>query len=305
MLKPNQIPSAQRRLKQWLRNRKARGVNLYEGPSLMPGLEQGAPVRHLLSLNSDNTKLGGLAQTWHLRADMHPLQARRGGAGDKCICGDCPFRARKGQLIGACYPNGVALNGIQKSYDRGNYPSAAEIADDLRVLGRRLKVPELLTVLGSLGNGVRLGAYGDPVCMPAHLAQALVKRSGVRQGFTHQWRAVKDPWRRLLMASCELPEQVGQAAAQGWRTYTAYPPELTERQARQAIANASAGRLILAHCPASALKGYAVSCETCPIQCNGVERGRPWHVLNAVHGAPSVMSRYKGLGYLEQWRAWL
>ena len=298
-MKLNHVPRNQRRVRQWIRARKGcRGFTIHKGRTLLP--YQKGKVINLLSLYSSNGKLGGELQTWHLSATMHPTEARRGGAGDGCICGTCPFRAQPGDKLGACYPDGRGIASLWASVGRGNYPAIEELARDVR-----LSVPDTLRILGTFGGGVRLGAYGDPAAMPVAIGQALTGSANTRQGFTHAWRALgASPWRGLVMASCELPGHVRQAEAAGWRTYTVYPPELSEREARQAIANAS-GRLVVAHCPASERKNYAVTCETCPIQCDGLREGSPWQVINAAHGNPAAMARYHALGHLEKWRAHL
>ena len=291
-MKLNHLPRYKRALRAWIRKRECRGFTLDESETRLP--RQRGKVRHLLSLYSSNTKNGRQLQTWHLSASMHPTEARRNGAGDGPICGDCPFR---GPL---CYVNGQGLGSLHKSWQRGNYPLFSEAANDIG-----LNMPQALRVLGTLADGVRLGAYGDPCAMDPAIARALVGFADTRQGFTHAWRDFGGtPWQGLIMASCELPEQVGKAAAAGWRTFTVYPPELSEKQARQAIARAS-GRQVLAHCPASARKGYSASCDTCPIQCDGVREGSPWHVLNAAHGSPHTLSRFRSAGYLEKWSRYL
>ena len=293
---PQKLKRYQRKARLWIFNHSPRGFLIYRGPSKMPGLTGDAPeVIALVSLYSENEKLGrNTFQTWHLIADAHPLEARRGGCGDAGICGDCVFRAKPGQKVGACYPDGRGIVSLYRSYQAGNYPHISELA-------KHLKLSELdaLAVLGSLSGSVRLGAYGDPVSMPYDIGEALTRHSPEHQGFCHQWQRMGEtPWRGLLMASCELPGQLAQAAALGWRTYTAYPPELTERQARQAIANAS-GRLVVAGCPATKEKGMLANCETCPIQCNG--GSAKWHVINKAHGASSAMGRYNALGFAPLW----
>jgi hypothetical protein len=194
------------------------------------------------------------------------------------------------------------------SYKRGNYPDVRAMAADIMpgAMADRVKLETTLNVLGTLPDGVRLGAYGDPAAMPVNIARQLVKMAGTRQGFTHQWRWLGGtPWPLLCMASCELPQQVAQAAALGWRCYVVYPEGLSEKEARRAISNAS-GRHVLGHCPASEVKGYLVSCATCPIQCDGARYGvKHFHVFNAAHGNPAAMARYRALGFDAMWRAYL
>lgn len=295
-MKPAALARHKRKARAWIYKYKPRGFLIHRGPSQMPGLTGDAPeVITLVSLYSENAKLGrDTYQTWHLIADEHPLEMRRGGCGDAGICGDCVFRAKPGQKVGPCYPDGRGIVSLYRSNQAGNYPPIEALAKHLK-----LSVLDTLAVLGSLPASVRLGAYGDPVSMPYAIGEALTRYSEEHQGFCHQWKRMgATPWRRLLMASCELPGQLAQAAALGWRTYTAYPPELTERQARKAIANAS-GRLVLAGCPATKEKGMLVNCETCPIQCNGGDA--KWHVINKVHGASSAMGRYNALGFGPRW----
>ena len=304
-MKPNILPRYQRRFKQWVKRTGARGLLVYRGPSTMPELIAKTEVIGAVSFYSSNLKVGDEYQTWHFRADSHPVEARRYGQGDASICGEgknaCAFKAKPGQKVGPCYPTGRTLSGIWGSIGRGNYPQVEELAHEIG-----LPVSETLAVVGSTPAGVRLGAYGDPVAMPASIAHHLTRAAKERQGFTHQWRNVsRSEWPRMVMASCELPEQVSQAAALGWRTYTAYPPELTRQEARRAIVNAAKGpRLIIAGCPGAAKDGL-VDCAGCPIQCGGVELNKPWHVINAVHGQKHMIDRYNALGYLARWRAWL
>ena len=198
MLKPNHLPRYQRRARSWIRTSGARGLILYKGASHIPlAIARHSEVLAVLTFGSSNSKLGAEFQTWHLSASEHPTNARRYGSGDACVCGDCPFRAKAKHKLGPCYPDGRGLASLWGSIQRGNYKPLGEFA---KAVG--LPVVEALQVLGTLAHGVRLGAYGEPVSMPLHLAQALAARAATRQGFTHQWRNLKGSgWRSLVMAS--------------------------------------------------------------------------------------------------------
>ena len=300
-MKENHVPKYQRKARSWIRKTGAKGLILYKGPSQLPlALAQHSDVLAVLTFGATNSKLGNEFQTYHLNAEQHPTDARRYGSGDACICGDCPFRAKATQKLGPCYPDGRGIASLWGSIERGNYRPAEELAEALG-----LSLLQTLSVVGSLANGVRLGAYGEPVSMPVRLAQGLTARARQRQGFTHQWKRLADsPWRMLTMASCETPEQPGIAAALGWRTYTVYPDNMTHKQARRALANASPG-VKLGHCPGSSVLDYIETCETCPIQCDGARYGQALHVINQAHGNPAAMSRFRALGYDAKWKAWL
>ena len=297
MIRPNLMPRYQRRARGFLRKSKARGLQIYKGPSTMPGLRSAPQVLGLVSFYTENLKLGNEYQTWHLRADEHPLNVRREKR-DQAICGDCALKE-------PCYVAGRTLNVLWRSVANGNYPSVEEFAQELR-----LPVVEALRVLGSMPAGVRFGAYGDPVSMPVGIAQALTHHAGTHQGYTHQWRRLPaSPWSRLLMASCERPDQVPDAVRMGYRCYVVYPPELTRKEARRAIFNAckaaDMARPILAECPASERAGAQVDCVSCPIQCDGVKYGAPWQVVSAAHGGAAAMGKYRKMNFAHVWRSFL
>jgi hypothetical protein len=173
---------------------------IYEGPSELDG----APIVVILTGirgDSSNLKTGGQVQSWILRRDMTPIDARRLGA-DASICGDCPLKE------GACYVTlHHAPRSVYEAYRAGAYPRR----DDLPDLRRR---------------SIRLGSYGDPAAVPNGIWFELVKRAEGHTGYTHAWKLPRvAPLRRLLMASVDSPEEAIEARARGWRTFRTRLPE--------------------------------------------------------------------------------
>jgi hypothetical protein len=185
------------------------GFVLYHGPSLLTG----ETILAIVTLRSKNAKTGNMVQTWILRADQHPLDALKAST-DDAICGDCPHRRSQG---GACYVNvGQAPSMVYKAWARGSYPEA----DD--------SMAELMR-----GRHVRLGAYGDPMAVPAGRWQWLLQHAAGHTGYTHQWRLPHaEAYRGLVMASCDTPADYALATSRGWRTFnvlgaTESPPART------------------------------------------------------------------------------
>ena len=311
-MKPTSLERYKRKARLALRG--MRGFELYRGPSVLTG----EPVVCLVQLATENTKLSAdksAWQTWILRADIEPADAYQNGAGDESICGRCFWRARPGEKAGPCYVMRYVITAVYKSWKRENYLSLQELADRI---DPTLSHRRILEIVGALAGSVRLGAYGDPLAMPIGPQQALLRHVATTQAFTHSWadeRATdKAAWKNIAMASCETPAQVIEAMRAGWRTYTAYPQELTRAQAIAAIRKTAelmiAEKPALAYCPA-AVKGSGITCDTCPIQCDGQAYAasvgptarRPLHVINAIHGARSIMARYNSRGLLNEWRA--
>lgn len=213
------------------------GFVLYEGPSLLDG----SPIVAIALTGSSNRKTGNMVQTYILRRDMMPMEAVRTGA-DSAICGDCKHRPSTG---GACYV--VVAQGptvVYKTWTRGGYPVAL-YADDL-VAGRM----------------VRLGTYGDPAAVPAHIWEELCSRASGRTGYTHQWATgagSAQALQPLLMASADSAQERAAAVAQGWRTF-------------RVMAQGEALQRGEFTCPASEEGGKRTTCAECGA-CDGAQRG--------------------------------
>ena len=225
---------------------------VYEGRSKLGG----SPIVVVatgLRQSSANTKTGAMVQTWIIRADVHPVEARRQGL-DVAICGDCPFRA------GGCYVNvGQAPGAVFRVLDK---------------LPRVLEPGAIADLAERAGVPVRIGSYGDPAAVPASVWRALLSGAaraghGRHTGYSHQWRnGSHRHLRALVMASTEDPKSTRQAWANGWRTFRVRP----------------AGSLLLPgeiDCPAVT---HGRSCADCKL-CFGAHPSAPSVSIEAHGGA--------------------
>jgi hypothetical protein len=172
-----------------------RGFIFYRGKSPIDGAE----IVGIATLESKNSKTGNMIQTWILRTDTHPLEARQTGR-DRSHCGDCPMHSE-------CYIEwGKGPSQVWKTYHRGGYM-------DLR------RKPALMRRI-VMGRMVRLGAAGDPSMIPLQYWLRLLETAEGWTGYTHQWR---EPWaqpmRELAMASVETAADADIARAMGWRYF--------------------------------------------------------------------------------------
>ena len=141
---------------------KPNGVILYRGPSQLDG----APIVVIatgLADASANTKTGAMIQTWILRADTDPIEAKRGDM-DTSICGDCPLRGAK------CYVNVTqAPRAVFDGVRRGIYPRYVK-RDHAKLFA---------------GRALRVGSYGDPAAVPLRVWLAVVPLAKKVAGYTH------------------------------------------------------------------------------------------------------------------------
>jgi hypothetical protein len=225
------------------------GVVCFEGDSEIDG----APIVMIttgIHRGSSNRKTSFMLQTWVLRSDIPPSDARRLGA-DRSICGDCPLRE------GACY---VTLHhgprAVFEAYRSGSYRTINDVG--LRWASRR---------------AIRFGSYGDPAAVPARIWFELAARAESWTGYTHEWRAQRHrSLRRLLMASVETPADALLAQSMGWRSFRIRLPNEAPLPYESV-------------CPASHEGGERTTCFDCR-QCDGA---RPYdlrrHYTVIAHGA--------------------
>lgn len=225
---------------------KPNGVMIYDGPSEYTG-ERIIVVVVGLKTRSTNSKTGGMVQTYVFPAGVDPVTAWKTGA-DTANCGACIHRSPASGGLGTCYVakfHGPAA--VYSGWKRGIYPTVApaEAAELVRETGRAL----------------RLGTWGDPAAVPAGVLDVLAMGASERTGYTHGWRDRPD-LRGLVMASVDSVAETREAQAAGFATFRVAP-------------HGDAGRLPgEARCPASAEAGKRVTCETCPLKCDGaVSRG--------------------------------
>jgi hypothetical protein len=225
-----------------------KGVVIYEGISLLDNI---TPVVVIATFESKNEKTGNMVQTWILRSDMPPHEAVKRGD-DKAICGDCKYASGNG-----CYVTTYrAPLSIYKAYKRGNYPSVGVLGASGMVQDRK----------------VRIGAYGDPACVPFFVWSGLLKgHTSGHTGYTHQWKKYPQ-LKKYVMASVDNAKEALEAIKLGFRVFAVHK-------------GTSYMNALTVTCPASKEAGKKSSCITCTA-CNGVgdgERSKRAHVEIAMH----------------------
>jgi hypothetical protein len=226
------------------------GIIFYQGPSLIDG----SPIVGIAINSSKNRKTGGLIQCYIIRSDVSPLDASKTGA-DVSICGSCKHRGTptdnpmKKQAEGrACYTNlGQGPTIVYKGLQRGIYPHAT--AAEAQAF--------------TAGQGVRLGAYGDPAAIPRDAWNVLLTSASFHTGYTHNLK-VQPSMADLCMVSADSQQQSAGAKSHGRRSFRVIP--LAQWQAKGKAAVSSHEIL----CPASAEAGSRVQCNSCKL-CNGTK----------------------------------
>jgi hypothetical protein len=211
-------------------------------------LNQCGPVSSIITgieNPSRNPKTGPMAQVWHIRNDMHPLDAARTGA-DEAICGQCPLRGLNGKKR-ICY---VTLGFAPAQVYKG-LPTAKPVS--MRLLHNR---------------SVRWGAYGDTaLSLPIETVADINKRVAMWTGYTHQWKTCDPEFKKYLMASCDSEQDYNEAKEAGWRTF----------RAKVSTQSKLAGERV---CPAGT---NGITCMTCGM-CNGLAGSRKKDIVIDVHG---------------------
>lgn len=236
---------------------KPTGYIIYRGPSLIDG----APIVAVaLTGKSRNSKTGAMMQTYIIREDKSPIEAVRDGT-DYSICGNCRHRGTEGRERSCYVTLAHGPRAVYAKLSEGGYPMAT--------------THEAIATLGA-GRIVRLGTYGDPAAVPAHVWESLVSRAESHTGYTHQWAnprlSVKQRERiaKLCMASADSIAEREAANSLGYRTFRVVP--VGERPAkREAV------------CPASAEAGKKLTCAQCRA-CGGAN-GRRGDIVIQAHGA--------------------
>jgi hypothetical protein len=174
-----------------------------------------SPIVGIVCASSANRKTGPMAQAYILSADVHPVELD--SIGTAAICGDCPLQKMLRPGVpgsNACYVNrGHGPAAIWSSWQAGRVPRLHEVGDE-----------HLAKVFGRC-QGLRYGAYGEPVAIPRFgwvtLEEIVSRFSGnTRTGYTHAWREHRfRDWRSRIMASVESGEDAWQARELGWRYF--------------------------------------------------------------------------------------
>lgn len=226
---------------------------VYHGPSAYDG----SPIVAILQRGSSNSKTGGMAQLFILSADIDPITASRLGA-DYGVCGNCKHRgnAAPDKQSGwadnrTCYVNLLhAPTSKYKSFKAGKYKPADTVGE----------VQALLE-----GQGLRIGAYGDPAALPTGLCEMLSGMADYSTSYTHghtvEPRRV-DTVARYSMVSADTKQEAIEAHTKGYRTFRVIPvAQWKDTSEPSMLVNE-----IL--CPASEEAGKRVQCNDCRL-CNG------------------------------------
>lgn len=203
-----------------------------------------------------------MVQTFILRSDIDPVAANRSGE-DYSICGNCKLKGEptdnpKAQSANkrACYV--IVRNApltIWRGYKAGKYP-VAKGHDAIAALGK--------------GRKVRLGAYGDPVAVPAYIWESIISETAGHTAYSHFFEMPNVDFRPdLYMVSADSLDEAKEAWKNGWRTF---------RVAKD-ISEITEGEIL---CPAHELAGRRTQCVNCGL-CGGSNIDGK-NIVNVVHG---------------------
>ena len=192
-----------------------------------------------------------MVQSYIVRKVIDPRDASKSGA-DYSICGRCKHRgiatndpSVKLAKRRTCYVTiGQGPLIVWKAFNRGRYPDAIG-ADEIASIGA--------------DRMVRLGTYGDPAAVPAHIWRALISRAIGHTGYSHQSSvsgAAFDP--QTMMISADSIDDAKDAWNSGARTFRIIS---REDWARDGMAALVKGQETL--CPASVEAGNRTTCDNC------------------------------------------
>jgi len=239
------------------------GIILYKGPSVIDG-------KYIMVLasgifdKSDNEKTGNMIQTWIMRADHAPIEAKQRGF-DYSVCGDC-----KHKHFGSCYVNiAHGPHNTFYAYIRDKYIPFEE------------KHLELFK-----GRKVRLGSYGDPAAVPTEVWAKICSVTDGWTGYTHQWnKRFTDPeLKNYCMASCDNTAEYRKAKDLGWRCFRIRPSDDFHISTNRLNYNEFV-------CPASNEAGNKTNCSKCKA-CMGLSASTYKDPCIIVHGLQSKIDKF-------------
>ena len=219
------------------------GVILHEGASLIDG----KPIVMIGIRKSNNNKTGNMVQVFYIRTDIDPMSANKSGE-DFSICGSCDLRGKPHNRDNkataderGCYVMLLGILAIYKAYKAGKYPTLPTHEWGKFVAGRT----------------VRLGAYGDPACVPTEINRNFIHGADGHTAYSHQAETVGadyDP--TICMRSADTLDDSRKAWAKGERTFRVGH-----------LTSMVKGKEIL--CPASEEAGRRTTCDKCKL-CSGM-----------------------------------
>lgn len=243
---------------------------VYRGPSAYDG----SPIVAVLQRGSGNSKTGAMAQLWILSADMDPITASRVGK-DYSVCGNCPHRgdAAPNKESGWAENRGCYVNLLHgpaakyKAFKSGLYKQAETIGE----------VQELLH-----GQGLRMGAYGDPAALPSGLCELLASMAEYSTSYTHG-HTVFDTTEKIAetasfsMVSVDNAQEAIKTQSKGFRTFRVIPVAQWKEVGKDSML---ANEIL---CPASEEAGKRVQCAECRL-CNGT-KSKAKSIAIVAHGS--------------------
>lgn len=246
----------------------APGLLIYRGPSVIDG----SPIAVIVTLKSDNAKLGGMAQTWIIPADVDPIEASRTGA-DASVCGDCAFRgiANPDKAKGWAEKRGCYVNLLFRPLPLWKALQAGRLLECTPRDAARL--------IAAAGLSLRAGAYGDPAAAPDHVHGMLIIAAHGHTAYSHQWRNMPLP--RWAMASADSLTMAQEAWGRGFRTFRVIA-DLAEIEPNEVL------------CPASEEAGKRTTCAKCQL-CQGRDSGSRKSIAIVAHGGGGAKQAAKRL----------
>ena len=217
---------------------------LYEGPSKYDG----KPIVVIATKNSKNKKTGNMWQTWIMLQDTPPHKAVNNGD-DFSVCGNCPLRPisyKSNGLKDSCYViTWQAPLSIWNAYQRGSY--------------ERITPTEFRQIVRDDSDGVRLGSYGDPACLPVDFWKSIGVGTGEFNftSYTHGYLMPNFDKTYLEFSMISIDPVTEQL------------PELPQGRTYRAITSVDQIRSDEILCPASKEQNYKTTCSKCGL-CAGL-----------------------------------
>lgn len=261
------------------KKKKPLGIVLWRGKSLFDG-ERIVVIATGVFGKSKNHKTGDMIQTYIIRADIHPMLARRMGE-DFSICGDCKHRERSTCYVNLCHG---PIN-VYFAYQDGRYREY-KTGDSTYFLERYM----------------RIGSYGDPAAVPYDVWHYYTTMLEGFTGYTHQWKTCDQRLKNICMASVDsikgYMKEYDKAHELGWRTF----------RIRESADNPLTDNEFV--CPASNEAGNLTTCEKCN-SCAGLSKDTRKNPVIMLHAdSPELgmwrldrfMDMMKKIKYKKGWR---
>ena len=125
-----------------------------------------------------------------------------------------------------------------------------------------------------LGRMVRLGAYGDPACVPSYIWESLLSACAGHTGYTH---GKVNPMPQDIMTSADSATQAQAAWARGERTFRVLASLDDIMRDKESL------------CPASAEAGKRTTCDSCKLCAGASVRAKSIAIV--AHGTAKAKAK--------------